>query len=113
MKVELFSDVKLWKRILDFMQHSLNEKSLIPYPECQGAQDKQRIQYLFILGKTEDTHLLLKIPKSYCPDVWIGLQIPNFYAQCYTEKGWFLFVYLDDAKLFGKKQYLSGFESSS
>ena len=58
-KVELDSEVTLWKMILDLMQSSLNkdhqhhrwqqQKSWISYPDCQGAQDKQLTQYLLIL----------------------------------------------------------------
>ena len=57
-KVELFSEVTLWKMILDLMQYSLNkdhqhhkwrqQKSWISNPDCQGAQDKQRTQYLLV-----------------------------------------------------------------
>ena len=60
-KVELYSEAILWKMILDFMQYSTNKdhqhhkwqqhKSWISYPDCQGAQDKQRMQYLLIPGK--------------------------------------------------------------
>ena len=57
-KVELYSDVIFWKMILDLMQYSLNkvrqhhkwqqQRSWISYPDCQGVQDKQRMQYLLI-----------------------------------------------------------------
>ena len=57
-KVELCSEAILWKMILDLMQYSLNrdhqhlkwqqQNSWISHPDCQGAQDKQRMQYLLI-----------------------------------------------------------------
>ena len=57
-KVELYSEATLWKMILDLMQYSQNkdhqhhkwqqQKSWISYPDCQGAQDKQLMQYLLI-----------------------------------------------------------------
>ena len=55
-KVELYFEATLWKMILDLMQYSLNnghqhhkwqqQKSWISYPDFQGAQDKQQMQYL-------------------------------------------------------------------
>ena len=55
-QVESYSEVTLWKMILDLMQYSLNkvhlrhrgqpQKSWISYPDCQGAQEKQLMQYL-------------------------------------------------------------------
>ena len=57
-KVELCSEATLWKMILDRMQYSQikdhqhlkwrQQKSWISYPDCQGAQDKQLMQYLLI-----------------------------------------------------------------
>ena len=57
-KVELYSEEILWKMILDLIQYSLNrdhqhlkwqqQNSWVSYPDCQGAQDKQRMQYLLI-----------------------------------------------------------------
>ena len=57
-KDESYSELILWKMIRDLMQYSLNkghqhhkwqqQKSWISYPDCQGAQDKQRTQYLLI-----------------------------------------------------------------
>ena len=54
-KVELYSEVILWKMILDLMQYLQNKdlqhlkwqqlKSWISYPDRQGAQDKKRTQY--------------------------------------------------------------------
>ena len=56
--VELYSESILWKMILDLMQYLQNkdhqhhkwqqQKSWISYPDCQGAQDKQLMQYLVI-----------------------------------------------------------------
>ena len=76
--------VILWKTIQTLMQCSLNkarlrhkwwkQRSWISYPDCQGAQDKQRMQYLLIPKlNMKDTPQLLKIPKSECPDIWIRL----------------------------------------
>ena len=58
-KVELYSEATSWKMILnliDFWQykdhqhHNLRQQnSRISCPDCQGAQDKQQIQYLLIL----------------------------------------------------------------
>ena len=60
-KVELYSEAILWRMILDLMQYSQNkdhqhhkwrqERSWISYPDCQGAQDKQLIQYLLVPGQ--------------------------------------------------------------
>ena len=72
----------LWKMILDLMQYSLNkdhqhlkwrqQKSWIAYQDCQGAHDKQLLQYLLISKvKMKDAPKLLKILKSECPDIWI------------------------------------------
>ena len=57
-KVELYSEVILWKMILDLTQYLQNkghqhhkwqqEKSWISSPDCQGAQDKQLMQCLLI-----------------------------------------------------------------
>ena len=55
-KVELYSDVTLWKMILDLTQYSLNKnlqhlkwqppRSWISSPDCRVAMDKQLTQYL-------------------------------------------------------------------
>ena len=58
-KVELVSEETSWKMILDLVQYSLNkehqhhrwrqQRSWMSYPDCQGAQDKQLMQYLLKL----------------------------------------------------------------
>ena len=55
---ESCSEVTLWEMILVRMQYSLNkdhqhhkwrqQRSWISYPDCQGAQDKQQMQYRLI-----------------------------------------------------------------
>ena len=55
-KVELYSEATSWKMILDLLQYLQNkghqhhkwqqQKSWISYSDCQGAQDKQRTQYV-------------------------------------------------------------------
>ena len=83
-KVESHSEVTLWKMIQDHMLYSLNrnhqhhkwrpQKSWISNPDCQRAQDKQLIQYLFTpRSKWKMHHHCSKIPKSECPDIWIRL----------------------------------------
>ena len=57
-KVELYSEVILWKMIQDLMQYSLNKdlqhltwqppKSWISSPDCRVAQDKQLTQHLLM-----------------------------------------------------------------
>ena len=37
-----------WTRIISFIHKGRQQKSWISYPDCQGAQDKQRMQYLLI-----------------------------------------------------------------
>ena len=77
-KVELYSEATLWKMILDFMQYSLNrdhqhhkwqqQKSWISSPDCQGAQDKQLMQYLLKpSSKWKMLQNYWKFPKSECP----------------------------------------------
>ena len=74
-KVESYSEVILWKTIRCLMQYSPNkghqhhkwqqQKLWISSPDCQGAQDKQLMQYLLKpRWKLEDAPKLLKIPKS-------------------------------------------------
>ena len=47
---------------------------LVIQTECQGAQDKQLMQYLPVpRSKWKMLQKLLKIPKSECPDIWIRL----------------------------------------
>ena len=75
-KVELYSEAILWKMILDLMQYSHHQhqkwrlqKSWISNPDCQGAQDKQRTQYLFIpRSKWKMLQKYWKVTKSECPD---------------------------------------------
>ena len=73
-KVELYSEVTWWKMILDLMQYLQNkdhqhhkwlqQKSWISYPDCQGAQDKQLMQYPPIRRSKWKMHpTLFKIPK--------------------------------------------------
>ena len=79
--VELYSEVILWKTILDLTQYSLNrdhqhhkwqrQKSWISFPGCRVAQDKQLTQCLLIPCKNGRCTQMLKIPKSECPDIWI------------------------------------------
>ena len=70
-KVELCSEVILYKTILDLMQYSLSKdhqhlkwqppRSWILSPDCLVAMDKQQTQYqLFAQFKKEDAHKLLK-----------------------------------------------------
>ena len=57
-KVELYSEAILWKMVLDLVQYLQNKdhqhhkwqqlRSWISYPDCQGAQDKQLMQYLLV-----------------------------------------------------------------
>ena len=48
--------------------NSLQQKTWISYPDCQGAQVSAYTQV-----NMEDAPKLLKIPKSECPDIWIRL----------------------------------------
>ena len=82
-KVELHSEVILWKTIRCLMQYSLNkdlqrlkwqpQKSWISSSDCQVAMDKQRTVSAYTQIKMEDAPKLLKIPKSESPDIWIRL----------------------------------------
>ena len=51
------------------------QKSWLSYPDCQGAQDKQLMQYLLIFrSKCKMLQKILnKNPKSECPEIWIRL----------------------------------------
>ena len=49
------------------------QKSWISFPDCQGAQDKQLMQYPISPGTKGGCSKLLKISKSECPDIWIRL----------------------------------------
>ena len=83
-KVELCSEVILWKTIRCLMQYSLNkghqhhkwqrQKSWISFPEGQVVQDKQLMQHPLVFRSKWKLHQRYsKILKSECPDVWIRL----------------------------------------
>ena len=72
-KVELYSEVILWKMILDLMQYSLNRvhqhhkwqqpRSWISSPDCQVVQDKPKTPYLLIPeSKWKMHHLYWRSP---------------------------------------------------
>ena len=82
--VELYSEVILWKMILDLMQCSVNKVSsasqmtaakvmdiISRLPGCDGQAADAVSAYTQV--KMENAHKLLKIPKSECPDIWIHL----------------------------------------
>ena len=54
------AQTQYYRQNVGLVQYSLNN------PDCQGAEDKQRTQYLLI-----PCVKILTIPKSECPDVWI------------------------------------------
>ena len=83
-KVELHSEVILWKMILDLMQYSLNKDYsasqmtaaeimdiISRLPGCAGQAADAVSAYTQV--KMEDAPKILKIPESECPDVWIHL----------------------------------------
>ena len=83
-KVELYSEVTLWKVIRDHTQNLQSkvhlrhkwrpQKSWTLFQDCQDAQDKQRTQnQLTPRSKWKMHHRHWKIPKSECPDITIRL----------------------------------------
>ena len=62
-----------WTRIISISNDG-SKRWWRSYPDCQGAQDKQRMQYLLMpRSKWKMPQKLLKISKSECPDIWIRL----------------------------------------